>query len=98
MTSRRKTPGTKTGTPKRSSDALKVQVCGRDNAPVTMTEMASALIELGRQLKQYEYGYRVKGGRFYLPLIDARGQPVRINEANELTIYTYKPAAEEFGL
>jgi hypothetical protein len=34
----------------------------------------------------------------YLTMIDENGEPVRINDANELTIYSYKTAAEEHGL
>jgi hypothetical protein len=31
-------------------------------------------------------------------MIDDDGTPVRINDANELTVYPYKSAAEEHGV
>ena len=47
MTFRGKRPIKKASASKPSTDALKITFCGRDNAPLTMTEMAEALLELG---------------------------------------------------
>lgn len=77
---------------------LKVKIRGKDNTPVTIQELAEGLLDLIRLLKKYEAGYRVRYPALYLTMIDEDGQPVRINDANELTLYPYRTAAEEHGL
>jgi|GEM_PF-1348324 len=95
----RSKPGTrKSGAFKEENTSLKIKVRGRDNAPLTMQELREALLEASRELSQYEQGYRAKFATIYLTLVDENGEPVRINRANELTIYSYKAAADEHGL
>jgi len=77
---------------------LKVRLRGRDNAPLSIAQLREGLLEAARQLSLYETGYRAKSAAIYLTLVDDDGEPVRINDANELTIYPYKTAAEEFGV
>ncbi|RVI30877.1 hypothetical protein [Sinorhizobium meliloti] len=90
--------GRKASAPKDDNTALKIKLRGQDNVPLTMPELREALLEAARQLKEYEPGYRAKFATIYLTMVDANGEPVRINHANELTIYPYKTAAEENGL
>jgi hypothetical protein len=71
---------------------------GRDNAPVTMPELRETVLEALLALKAYEPGYRAKSATLYLPMLDENGTQVRINDANELTIYPYKTAADEHGI
>lgn len=78
--------------------SLKIKLKGRDNAPLSIAELQEGFLEAARQLGQYQTGYRAKSAAIYLTLVDDDGEPVRINEANELTIYPYKTAAEEFGV
>lgn len=78
--------------------ALKIRLRGKDNAPLTMQELREGLLEAARELKEYEPGYRAKFATIYLTMIDENGEPVRINDANELTIYPYKTAADEHGV
>lgn len=78
--------------------SLKIRLRGRDNAPLTMQQLTEGLLEAARHLKQYESGYRAKSATIYLTMIDEDGQPVRINDLNELTIYPYKSAADEHKL
>lgn len=77
---------------------LKIRIKGRDNAPLNIGQLREGLLEAARQLTQYENGYRAKSAAIYLTLIDEVGDPVRINTANELVIYPYLTAAEEFGV
>lgn len=63
-----------------------------------MAALRDGLLEAARLLKQYEAGYKAKTTTLYLTLIDEDGQQVRINDANELTVRTYRSAAEELGL
>lgn len=89
------------GKPPPSGDnqsTLKIRIKGRDNAPLTIGELREGLLEAARHLAEYESGYRVKSAGIYLTLVDEVGDPVRVNDANELTLYPYKTAAEEFGV
>jgi len=89
------------GKPPPSGDTqgtLKIRIKGRDNAPLNIGQLREGLLEAARQLTQYENGYRAKSAAIYLTLVDEVGDPVRINPGNELTIYPYKTAAEEFGV
>lgn len=88
----------KAGTGKDDSASLKIKLRGRDNAPLSMAQLAEGLLEAARELKQYENGYRAKSATIYLTMVDQDGQPVRLNEANELIIYPYRTAAEDHGL
>jgi hypothetical protein len=62
---------------------------------MTMQEMREGLLEAARELKKYEAGYRAKFATIYLTMIDEHGDPVRVNDANEIVIYPYKAAADE---
>ena len=63
-----------------------------------MAELREGLLEAARALQPYEKDYRAKSATIYLTMIDGDGQPVRINDANELVIYPYKTVADEFKL
>jgi hypothetical protein len=95
---------TRKGSPRRAgknkddTTALKIRLRGKDNAPLSMAELREALLQAARELQVYEDGYRAKFSTLYLTMVDADGNPVRINEANELTIYPYRSAAEDHGL
>lgn len=71
---------------------------GRDNAPLTMPELRETVLEALLALKEYEPGYRAKSATLYLPMVDENGTQVRINDANELTFYPYRAAADEHGI
>lgn len=88
----------KSGPSSSDNTALKIKLRGKDNAPLSMHEMIECLMEAARLLRQYENGYRARSPTIYLPMIDEHGEPVRINEANELIIYPYRTAAEEHGV
>lgn len=80
------------------SQALKVRLRGQDNAPLSIAQLREGLLEAARELQQYEGGYRAKFATLYLTLVDEDGTPVRVNEANELTIFPYRAAADDHGL
>jgi hypothetical protein len=86
------------GARRQTSSALKIKMLGADGAPLTMAALREGLLEAARLLKQYEAGYKAKAATLYVPLIDEDGKPVRINDANELTVRAYRSAAEELGL
>jgi hypothetical protein len=95
---RSKGKGRKTGPQKPENPPLKIKLRGKDNAALSMQQLREGLLEAARLLAQYEPGYRAKSATLYLTLIDDDGTPVRINDANELTVYPYKSAAEEHGV
>lgn len=91
--------GRKSGPAKKDDNtALKIRLRGKDNVPLTMQEIRDGLMEAARKLTEYEPGYRAKFATLYLTMVDADGDPVRINEANELEIFPYKTAADEHGV
>lgn len=94
----RKKTRSKPGAPSDENTALKIRIRGKDNAPLSIQEFSEGLLDLIRHLKQYEPDYRVKYPSLYMTVIDADGQPVRINNANELILYPYRAAADEYGL
>ena len=78
--------------------ALKVKLRGKDNTPMPLAEFSEGLLDVIREFKKYEKGYRVKFATIYLTMVDANGEPVRINPSNEITIYPYRTAADDHGL
>lgn len=88
----------KAGAAKDDNASLKIKLRGKDNAPLSMAELREGLLEAARALQPYEKDYRAKSATIYLTMIDSDGQPVRINDANELIIYPYKSAADEHKL
>lgn len=90
--------GWKPGKSKTENTALRIKLRGRDNAPLPMTKLREGLLEAGRLLQEYDGDYRVKFVTIYLTMIDERGDIVRINRANELTLDLYDSAADEFGI
>lgn len=95
---RTKGSGRKSSASRDDNSALKIRLRGKDNVPLTMQDLREGLLEAARKLKEYEPGYRAKFATIYLTMIDENGEPVRINDANELTIYPYKAAADEHGV
>lgn len=79
------------------SNGLKVKLRGKDDQPLTMTELRQLFYQLSLKLAEYEPDYRAKFATLYLTLVDENGVPVRINDSNELTMFPYKSAAEELG-
>lgn len=98
METSRKGRVTKPRAGKDDNSALKIKLRGKDNLPLSMPEFDDGLREIIRSLKQYEKEYRVKSATLYLTMVDDDGGPVRINQANELTIYPYRSAADDHGL
>lgn len=96
---KKRTPGSRKHTPEvTETAALRIKLKGRDNAPLTMSEWRETLLQAARELLQYETGYRIKSADIYIRMIDENGTQVRINEKNELTLYSYKAAADEHGI
>lgn len=83
---------------KEESSSLKIRIRGKDNAPLGMDSLREGLIDAAYKMLEYKDGYRAKFATIYLTVVDEKGQPVRINDANELTIYPYRSAADEHGV
>jgi hypothetical protein len=90
--------GGKDRTASGDNSSLKIMLKGRDNAPLSMRELRETALDALLKLAEYETGYRAKSATLYVTMVDENGTVVRINRANELTIYAYKAAAEEHGL
>ena len=76
------------------STAFRIRLRGKDNAPLTMSELHQGLYDAMRELAPYG-AYRAKWATLYLTLVDDDGAEVRINEAGEWTLYPYRSAADE---
>ncbi|MBZ9944507.1 hypothetical protein LB533_25770 [Mesorhizobium sp. BR1-1-13] len=98
MAPRYRKGGGKLPSVKDESSSLKIKIRGKDNAPLGMDELREGLIDAARKMQEYQSGYRAKFATIYLTVVDENGQPVRINDANELTIYPYRSAADEHGV
>ena len=70
---------------------------GKDDTPLSMTDMREGLYETARRLLHFQDGYRVKRATLYLTVIDGDGNEVLLTRAGEWIIYPYKSAADEFG-
>jgi hypothetical protein len=79
---------------KSDSTAFKIKLRGKDNAPLSMTELRQGLYDIARELAPYE-AYRAKWVTLYLTLVDEDGNEVRINDSGEWTLYPYRSAADE---
>jgi hypothetical protein len=98
MASRTRRTGSKSGSCKSGTAAFKINLRSKDNAPLAMTELRDCLMEAVRELLKYERDCRAKSATLYVPLVDRHGQLVRIDAKNELTLYSYRAAADEHGL
>jgi hypothetical protein len=83
--------------PNSESSAFKIKLRGRDNAPLTMTEIRQGLYDIARALAPHE-GCRAKWVTLYLTMVDEDGREVCLDPKGEWTLYPYKSAAEEKGL
>jgi hypothetical protein len=90
--------GRKAAAPKDDNVALKIKLRGQDNVPMTIPELREALLEAARQLQPYEKDCRAKFATIYLTLVNENGEPVRISQSNELTIFSYRSAADDLGI
>lgn len=78
-------------------EPLKIKLRGKDNAPLSMKDLQQGLYETARQLQAQAPQHRAKWATLYLSLIDEDGNEVQLNARNELVIYPYKCAADEYG-
>ena len=72
---------------------LRVRIRGRDDAPLSMTDMRQGVFELARRLDEYG-DYRIKAASLYLTVIDAHGDEVTISKSGEWSIFPYECAAD----
>lgn len=97
---RKRTPrtGRKAGPRQSGTVSFKINLRGKDNAPLSMAELRDGLLEAARELLKHERDCRAKSATLYVSLVDKNGQPVRVGAKNELTLYPYRSAADEHGL
>ena len=81
---------------KKKNAAFKIRIRGKDDTPLSMTDLRQGLYEIARKLEPYEKGYRAKWSTLYLTLIDEDGEEVRINDKGEWTIRPYRTAADDY--
>lgn len=93
----RRKRSTKTDKTDRASEPLKIKLRGKDDAPLSMREIRDGMYEAAQALLPHETTLRAKWVTLYLTLIDGDGTEVRLNDKNELVIFPYKSAADEFG-
>lgn len=83
-------------TKKPASEAFKIKLRGKDNAPLSMGEMQQGLLEAIRKLRAHN-NLRVKWATLYMTVIDEDGKEVLLDPKGEWELYPYKSAADEFG-
>lgn len=90
---------TRRRTGKTATDStLKVRIRGRDDAPLSMSELTQGLYQLAAKLEPHGRDYRAKRATLYLVLVDEHGDEVRFNASGEMSIFPYQSAADEHGL
>ena len=72
---------------------LRVRIRGRDDAPLSMTDMRQGLFELARRLDEHS-DYRIKAASLYLTVVDAHGDEVTVSKSGEWSIFPYECAAD----
>ena len=72
---------------------LRVRIRGKDDAPLSMTDMRQGLFELARRLDEHS-AYRIKAASLYLTVIDAHGDEVTVSRSGEWSIFPYDCAAD----
>src|SRR5262245_54359696 len=77
-------------------EPLKIKLRGKDNAPLSMTDIKQGLYDAARQLLGTVPQYRAKWATLYVSIVDENGNEVQLNAKNELVIYPYKSAADEY--
>lgn len=82
--------------PAKSIPGLKIRLCGKDDAPLSIAQLRDGLYQAARELMPYGQNYRIKSAVLYLTVIDVDGQPVQISRTGEIKIYPYKCAADDF--
>jgi hypothetical protein len=83
-------------TKKPDSEAFKIKLRGKDNAPLSMADVQEGLYESIRKLRPHE-NLRAKWVTVYMTLIDEDGKQVHPDPSGEWEIYPYKCAADEHG-
>jgi hypothetical protein len=76
---------------------LRVRIRGRDDAPLSMTDMRQGLFELARRLDEYS-NYRIKAASLYLTVVDAHGDEVTISKSGDWSIFPYECAADRIDV
>lgn len=76
--------------------AFKIRLRGKDNAPLSISQLNQGLYEAMRRLSRFG-DYRAKWATLYLTIVDENGQEVRLDKSGEWTIYPYSSAADEHG-
>ena len=79
------------------SSAFRIKLRGKDNAPLTMTEIQQGLYDIARELSPHQ-GYRAKWATLYLTMIDEDGNEVLPDPKGEWVLHPYKSAADEHGV
>ncbi len=87
----------RSSTKKPDGEPFKIKLRGKDNAPLSMTEIKQGLYDIARKLKPLEQ-YRAKWVTLYLTMIDEDGNEIRPDPKGEWILYPYKSAADEHGV
>lgn len=80
-----------------TAEPLKIRLRGKDNTPLSMKDLQQGLYDAARALKVHDGIYRAKFATVYLTLIDEYGNTVQLNAKNEIVIYPYKAAADDYA-
>ena len=82
---------------RRSNTSFKINLRGKDKAPLTIPELRQGLYEIARRLERYA-DYRAKWVTVYLTMVDENGDEVIIDRRGEWTLYPYRSAADDQGV
>jgi hypothetical protein len=75
------------------ANGMKIRMRGKDDLPLSMSDLGQGLFELMRRLQPY-HAYRIKTATMYLTVVDERGDEVTLAKTGEWSIFPYECAAD----
>jgi hypothetical protein len=86
----------KTSKESRAPGSLILRMSGRDDAPLTVSELKDTLYATIRMLEPFSSSHRFKRAALYLTVVDEHGNPASITFDPEITLRPYDCAADTF--
>jgi len=81
---------------KKKNTSFKIKIRGKDDTPLSMTDLRQGLYEIAKRLERYDKNYRAKWSTVFLTMIDEDGEEVILDPKGEWTIRPYRTAADEY--
>lgn len=83
---------------KKKNTSFKIKIRGKDDTPLSMTDLRQGMYEIAKRLERYDKNYRAKWATVFLTMIDEDGEEVILDPKDEWTIRPYRTAADEYEI